>query len=126
MNDSAHCGTCTTVCSTGATCTASACGFGSGIGGGLTVTGSFMAFGKLQELITGRPITFRGQNAVNLLLIAVAFGCFGMLIYQPDTAWAFYAMVALSLFLGISMVLPRVSPNLMAGLMEAVDRKSVV
>ncbi len=74
--------------------------------GALTVTGSFMAFGKLQELITGRPITFRGQNAVNMLLIAVAFGCFGMLIYQPETAWAFYAMVALSLFLGISMVLP--------------------
>ena len=74
--------------------------------GALTVTGSFMAFGKLQELITGRPITFRGQNAVNLALIAVAFGCFGMLIYQPETAWAFYAMVALSLFLGVSMVLP--------------------
>ena len=41
-----------------------------------------------------------------LALIAVAFGCFGMLIYQPETAWAFYAMVALSLFLGVSMVLP--------------------
>ena len=56
--------------------------------GFLTVTASLMAFGKLQELITGRPITFRGQNAVNLTLIAVAFGCFGMLIYQPETAWA--------------------------------------
>ena len=74
--------------------------------GALTVTGSFMAFGKLQELITGRPITFKGQNAVNLGLMAVAFGCFGMLIVHPETTWAFYAMVGLSLFLGISMVLP--------------------
>ena len=74
--------------------------------GALTVTGSFMAFGKLQELITGRPITFKGQNALNLLLMGVAFAAFGLLIVHPDTTWAFYAMLGLSLFLGISMVLP--------------------
>ncbi|MCX5767070.1 MAG: NAD(P)(+) transhydrogenase (Re/Si-specific) subunit beta [Gemmatimonadetes bacterium] len=74
--------------------------------GALTVTGSFMAFGKLQELITGRPITFKGQNALNLLLMAVAFGCLTMLVLHPETAWAFYAMVGLALFLGVSMVLP--------------------
>ncbi|MBI3567359.1 MAG: NAD(P)(+) transhydrogenase (Re/Si-specific) subunit beta [Gemmatimonadetes bacterium] len=74
--------------------------------GALTVTGSFMAFGKLQELITGRPITFKGQNAINLLLMAVAFGSFGWLVLHPDAAWAFYAMVGLALFLGVSMVLP--------------------
>ena len=74
--------------------------------GALTVTGSFMAFGKLQELITGRPITFPGQNAFNITLIAAAFVSLGVLIYAPDTAWAFYAMVSLGLFLGVSMVLP--------------------
>ena len=74
--------------------------------GALTVTGSFMAFGKLQELITGRPITFKGQNAANLLLMAVAFASFGVLIVHPETTWAFYAMVGLALFLGVSMVLP--------------------
>lgn len=74
--------------------------------GALTVTGSFMAFGKLQELITGRPITFKGQNAVNLLLMGVAFAAFGVLIVHPETGWAFYSMVGLALFLGISMVLP--------------------
>src|ERR687884_1767849 len=31
--------------------------------GSLTITGSFMAFGKLQELLPGVPITFKGQNA---------------------------------------------------------------
>jgi len=74
--------------------------------GALTVTGSFMAFGKLQELITGRPITFKGQNFLNILLMAVAVGSFGFLIYQPMAAWAFYTVVGLALFLGISMVLP--------------------
>ncbi len=40
--------------------------------GALTVTGSFMAFGKLQEFITGAPVTYRGQNAVNITLFGVA------------------------------------------------------
>ena len=74
--------------------------------GALTVTGSFMAFGKLQELITGRPITFKGQNAVNLALIAVAFGAFAMLVYDPTNFKAFYTVAGLALFLGVSMVLP--------------------
>jgi NAD(P) transhydrogenase subunit beta len=74
--------------------------------GALTVTGSFMAFGKLQELITGRPITFKGQNFFNVALIAVAFGSFAYLIYQPTATWAFYTVTGLAFFLGISMVLP--------------------
>ena len=74
--------------------------------GALTITGSFMAFGKLQELITGRPITFPGQNAFNITLIAVALLSLGALTYNPDAEWAFYTMVGLGLFLGVSMVLP--------------------
>jgi NAD(P) transhydrogenase subunit beta len=74
--------------------------------GALTVTGSFMAFGKLQELITGRPITFPGQNALNITLIAAALASLGALAYDPSQAWAFYTIVGLGLFLGISMVLP--------------------
>jgi NAD(P) transhydrogenase subunit beta len=74
--------------------------------GALTVTGSFMAFGKLQELITGRPITFPGQNAFNITLIAVALLSLGVLVYNPEASWAFYTMVSLGLFLGVSMVLP--------------------
>src|SRR6266403_495886 len=42
--------------------------------GGLTVTGSLMAAGKLQEVLPQRPITFKGQNVVNLGLLAVAIG----------------------------------------------------
>ncbi len=74
--------------------------------GALTVTGSLMAFGKLQELITGRPITFKGQNAVNFLLMGVAVVAFGTLIYDPSNWVAFYTMVAIAFTLGITMVLP--------------------
>ena len=74
--------------------------------GSLTVTGSFMAFGKLQEFITGRPITYKGQNAVNLVLFASAIGCFFYLIYDPGNTVIFYAMVVLAFLIGVLMVMP--------------------
>ena len=74
--------------------------------GSLTVTGSFMAFGKLQELIRGRPITFPGQNVFNLALFTVAAGCFAWLIGHPGATAVFYAMIAIALVIGVSMVLP--------------------
>jgi NAD(P) transhydrogenase subunit beta len=51
--------------------------------GGLTVTGSLMAFGKLQEILPGRPVIFRGQNAINALLFAACCGCLVWLIASP-------------------------------------------
>ena len=42
--------------------------------GSLTFTGSLMAAGKLQEILPQRPITYKGQNFVNLSLLAVAIG----------------------------------------------------
>jgi NAD(P) transhydrogenase subunit beta len=74
--------------------------------GALTVTGSFMAFGKLQEFITGRPVTYRGQNAVNITLFGVAIAMFGYLIYRPETSVVFYALIGLALLLGVFLVLP--------------------
>ena len=74
--------------------------------GALTVTGSFMAFGKLQEIITGRPVTYKGQNFVNLMLFAATLAMFGYLIYQPYSPMIFYSMIGLSLLIGIFMVLP--------------------
>jgi NAD(P) transhydrogenase subunit beta len=74
--------------------------------GALTVTGSFMAFGKLQEILPGRPVTYRGQNAVNLAVFAVAIGLFLYLVWNPGATTAFYVMIVLALVIGISMVLP--------------------
>jgi len=74
--------------------------------GSLTITGSLMAFGKLQGLVPGVPVTFRGQNAVNGLLFAAAVGLFLLLVWAPATPWAFYLVVGLGLVVGVSLVLP--------------------
>ncbi|HTV17538.1 MAG TPA: NAD(P)(+) transhydrogenase (Re/Si-specific) subunit beta [Polyangiaceae bacterium] len=74
--------------------------------GALTVSGSFVAFGKLQELLPGRPLTFRGQNVMNVSLFAGAVALGALLVAEPETAWAFYALVGLSFVIGFSMVLP--------------------
>jgi NAD(P) transhydrogenase subunit beta len=74
--------------------------------GALTVTGSFMAFGKLQEFITGKPITYPGQNVTNLLLFGAAFAAFVYLIFNPEATTVFYVMLAVGFAIGILMVLP--------------------
>ena len=74
--------------------------------GSLTVAGSFTAFGKLQEFLPGRPITYPGQNAVNLSAIAGALGLWGYLIYDPTASWALWSMSGLAFTIGFSMVLP--------------------
>ena len=74
--------------------------------GALTVSGSFMAFGKLQGFITSRPVTYRGQNLMNLTIFAAALGIFGYLIFRPEQAHLFYVMVGLAFVFGILLVLP--------------------
>lgn len=74
--------------------------------GALTVTGSFIAFGKLQEIVPSRPLTYRGQNTVNLLLAATTVGALIYLIVEPSSTIAFYGLIALSAFIGVSLVLP--------------------
>jgi len=74
--------------------------------GALTVTGSFVAFGKLAEFLPGRPVTYRNQNAVNLTLAAVAAGLFVYVILNPEASWAFYSMMALATLIGLFLVLP--------------------
>jgi len=74
--------------------------------GALTVTGSFMAFGKLQEFLPSKPLTFKGQNVVSVLMFAAAIGLFSWLIYDPSNPLAFYLMVGLGLLFGVSLVLP--------------------
>src|SRR3984885_3510520 len=51
--------------------------------GSLTFTGSLMAAGKLQEVLTQRPITYKGQNFVNALLFAIALVVAVILVIHP-------------------------------------------
>ena len=74
--------------------------------GALTITGSLVAFGKLHEILPGRPLTFRGQNLANLGAMLAALGLLGVLVADPTAAWAFWGMGALALAIGASFVLP--------------------
>lgn len=74
--------------------------------GGITVTGSLMAFAKLQELMRGTPITYKGQNFINISLFLITVGIFIYLIFFPATAFLFYVLVGLALLSGILIVLP--------------------
>ena len=74
--------------------------------GGLTVTGSLMAAAKLQELLPGHPITFKGQNYFNLSLFAVMIGLVVALVFVPAMSIIFYLLLALTLVFGLLLVLP--------------------
>ncbi|MEX0994820.1 MAG: NAD(P)(+) transhydrogenase (Re/Si-specific) subunit beta [Balneolaceae bacterium] len=74
--------------------------------GSLTFTGSFIAFGKLQGFISGRPITFPLQNYFNLLLTAVILGLIGWFVVDPTYQTIFWTIFGLSLLLGVLTVLP--------------------
>ncbi|HEU5220195.1 MAG TPA: NAD(P)(+) transhydrogenase (Re/Si-specific) subunit beta [Gemmatimonadales bacterium] len=74
--------------------------------GALTVTGSIMAFGKLQEILPGRPVTWPLQNVLNILLLAGALGLLVLMVIHPDRSMAFWVMVAIAAGLGVLMVLP--------------------
>ncbi|HEX7379757.1 MAG TPA: NAD(P)(+) transhydrogenase (Re/Si-specific) subunit beta [Pirellulales bacterium] len=77
--------------------------------GSLTITGSFMAFGKLQGFIPSQPITYRGQNASNISLFVLGFLLFVYLTISPGGALSglfFYLMIAIGLAVGVLIVLP--------------------
>lgn len=74
--------------------------------GSLTFTGSFIAFGKLQGFISGKPITFPMQNYFNLLLTAVILGLIGWFVVDPGHELLFWTIFGLSLLLGVLTVLP--------------------
>jgi NAD(P) transhydrogenase subunit beta len=74
--------------------------------GGLTFTGSLMAAGKLQELLPGHPITYRGQNVVNLSLLGVILAIAVYLVVTQAVTPLFYAMVLLAFVFGLMLVIP--------------------
>jgi H+-translocating NAD(P) transhydrogenase subunit beta len=74
--------------------------------GALTVTGSLMAFGKLQGLLPGQPKTYPHQNTSNLVLFGLALSCFVYLIWVPEAHWVFWLMLLLAFVIGVLMVVP--------------------
>jgi NAD(P) transhydrogenase subunit beta len=75
--------------------------------GAVTLTGSLIAYAKLQELMTGRPIVFGGQKILNGALFAAIVALAGWIVVDPAAPHAaFYAFVGLALLLGVLLVIP--------------------
>jgi NAD(P) transhydrogenase subunit beta len=74
--------------------------------GYLTATASVMAFAKLQELIPTRPMTYKGQNFVNLLLLAIAIGSGVWMVVGGAPDWVFPVFIILSLLFGVLLIIP--------------------
>jgi NAD(P) transhydrogenase subunit beta len=74
--------------------------------GSLTFTGSLMAAGKLQEVLPQRPITYKGQNVVNLAVLAIAVIVAVILVLHPERVYLYPLIVILPLIFGVLMIIP--------------------
>ncbi len=74
--------------------------------GFLTFTASLMAFGKLQEILPQRPITYKGQNIVNLGVLGAAILIGVALVINPAQTALFPVMAGLALTFGVMLIVP--------------------
>jgi len=74
--------------------------------GFLTFTGSLLAFGKLQEIITTKAVVYPGRNVVSLGTLAAGFISAIWLAVDPNAITAFYVLVAASLLFGVLLIIP--------------------
>jgi len=74
--------------------------------GFLTFTASLMAFGKLQEILPTRPITYKGQNIVNLFVLSCAVLLGIALIASPEQQALFPIFASLALLFGVLLIIP--------------------
>jgi NAD(P) transhydrogenase subunit beta len=74
--------------------------------GSLTVTGSLVAAAKLQEMMRGTPIIYKGQKVVNLALFLVMMGSFVTWLINPAASLFFYVVVGCAFVFGVLLVIP--------------------
>lgn len=74
--------------------------------GALTFTGSLMVAAKLQGLLPGRPITYPGQNILNISLFAAMVGMLIYITLHPQLNTLFYVLLSLSFLFGLLLVTP--------------------
>ena len=78
----------------------------SGLIGGVSLTGSGIAFGKLQGLISEKPLLLPGRHVINIVLLAICIGLGGWLIAEPESSTPFWLLVGFSAVLGLLLVMP--------------------
>ena len=78
----------------------------SGIVGAVTFWGSLVAFAKLQELVSGNPMLFPGQQLINFVLMVIVLGLGVWVAMDPADSNRFWMLVAVSSLLGLLIVAP--------------------
>jgi NAD(P) transhydrogenase subunit beta len=78
----------------------------SGLIGTITFCGSLVAFGKLQEVISGNAIHFPGQKVVNALLAMACLTACVLIVMDPSNMLLYWILVALASVLGVLLVIP--------------------
>tara|TARA_B100000214_G_scaffold64976_1_gene42944 strand:- start:158 stop:1552 length:1395 start_codon:yes stop_codon:yes gene_type:complete len=73
--------------------------------GAITFTGSVIAFAKLQGLISGSPLIFKGQHQLNALLGIMLLGLLAWMVFE-QTETLFWAILCLSFVLGVLVIIP--------------------
>jgi H+-translocating NAD(P) transhydrogenase subunit beta len=76
----------------------------SGLIGSVTFFGSLIAFGKLQGLVTEKPVQFAGHLLLKALLAVAAFALVALLVMQPQWSWNYWVIAALAAVLGVLLV----------------------
>ena len=74
--------------------------------GSVTLTGSLIAFAKLQEVMSTAPITYPGQQLVNGLIALGVIALGVMVALDPTQLTAFWGLMGISLLLGVLLVIP--------------------
>ena len=74
--------------------------------GSLTLTGSLIAFGKLQGIIATQPVLIPLRHAVNMILGIGALAMAAIVIIDPGLEWALLAMAVIALIVGVLIVIP--------------------
>lgn len=74
--------------------------------GALTFTGSLLVAGKLHGILPGHPITYKGQNAVNISLFVLMIGMLIYITLNPEINAVFYTLLGLAFLFGVFLVTP--------------------
>ncbi len=74
--------------------------------GSLTLTGSLIAFGKLQGIVATQPVLIPLRHVVNVVLGVGAVAMAALMIFDPSLEWALVAMAVIALIIGVLIVIP--------------------
>ena len=74
--------------------------------GGVSFTGSAIAFGKLQGLVSEKPILIAGRHVLNVVLMLICLGLSVWLVLDATSSLSFWILVGVASLLGIMLVIP--------------------